>query len=102
MLGVDGIAKIRYDYPRSRPLPYMGGEIGIGIVDIGVDVEQFTYLLSNGFVEVEQIVPAAFKERTQIVFVIHEEGRVAIGRLKGVPMQVTPVAVVADADIIYK
>ena len=67
-------------------------------MDDGMNVEQLANLLADGFVEVEEIVPALFEERTQVVLIIHEEGRVAVGRLQGVPMEVAPVAVVADAS----
>ena len=68
-------------------------------MDDGMYIEQLANLLADGFVEVEEIVPALFEERAQVVLIIHEEGRVAVGRLQGVPMEVAPVAVVADADV---
>ena len=41
-------------------------------------------------------------EGTEIVFVVEEEGSVAIGCLQGVPMLMTPVAMIADADVSHQ
>ena len=73
--------------------------IVIGIMDGGMNIEQLANLLADGFVEVEELVPALFEERAQVVLIIHEEGRVAVGRPQGIPMEVAPVAVVADVKV---
>ena len=39
-----------------------------------------------------------FEEGADVVDVIVEEGRVAVGRLKGLPMDVTPLVVLGDAE----
>ena len=65
-----------------------------------MDVDQIAHFGPDGLVEIEQIVPALFKERTDIVLIIFKERRFAVSTLQGVPMQMPPVAMVADARIL--
>lgn len=67
--------------------------------DAGADVEQLAKHVADGFVEVEQVFPPAFKEGAQVVLVVFKERAVAVGRHDGVPVQMPPVTVVADADV---
>ena len=57
-----------------------------------------------GYVEVvvEEILPSSFlKERANVVGVVVEEGRHAIGGREGLPVHMTPVAVVADNHLTH-
>ena len=65
-----------------------------------LDVEKFAHLFADSLVEIEEIVPTLLKERADIILIIIEERRLAIGALKGVPMQMAPVAVVADTEVL--
>ena len=47
--------------------------------DLGQHVEQDAHALADGLVIVEQELPPLGEERAQVVFIILEEGRVAIG-----------------------
>ena len=89
VLGLDGVAVVAFGRP----------DVLSGIADAGLYVEQFAHLLTDGLVIVEQELPARLKKGTQVVLVILEEGRLTVGRLQGVPVQVAPLAVVADADV---
>ena len=65
-----------------------------------LDIDQIAHFLADGLVEVEEKLPFLFKERTDIILIIIKEGRLSIGTLQGVPMQMPPVAVIADADVL--
>ena len=41
-------------------------------------------------------------ERTEVVLVIQEEGSVAIGSLQGIPMLVSPITMIADANVAHQ
>ena len=69
---------------------------------MGLNIYQLAYLLSDGLVEIEQIVPALLEERPQVVLVIVKERRLAIGTLNSIPVQMSPVAMVADAEVLYQ
>lgn len=48
--------------------------------DAGMDVEQFAHLLADGIIEIHQELPVVLGEkRAQVVFVIFEKGRLAVG-----------------------
>jgi len=72
------------------------------ITHMGLNIYQLAYLLSDGLVEIEQIVPALLEERPQVVLVIVKERRLAIGTLNSIPVQMSPVAMVADAEVLYQ
>jgi len=97
VLGADRLAKVDF---RGRRKEEGGRSILRGQGDFGLDVDQFAHFSPNGLVEIEQIVPTLFEERTDVVLIIFKEGRLAVGTLQGVPMQMPPVAVVADARIL--
>ncbi len=73
--------------------------ITVGKLQVGVYVEQFTNLVSDGQVKVKEIVPTLHEEWLQVIGIELKEGTFAIGRQQGIPVQVTPVAMVADAHI---
>ena len=112
VLGVDGVAVVvghraaglgpgqrgRGAVARGRAWRH-GGAVGRGVADGGVYVEQAAHRFADGLVEVAQVLPAALEEGAQVVGVILEEGRLAVGRHQGVPVQMAPVAVVADAHV---
>ena len=81
---------------QSNLLQILAGRyIAGGQADAGLYVEQLAHRLANGLVEVYQPLPAVLSEEgAQVVFVVLEEGRVAVGRLQGLPVQMAPVAVV--------
>ena len=64
-----------------------------------MDIQEFAEFVGDGHIEVEQVLPPLLKERTDIIYIIIKERTVAIGTHQGIPVQVAPVAVVADADI---
>lgn len=77
-----------------------GRYIAGGQADAGLYVKQLAHRLADGLVEVEQTLPAVLgEEGAQIVLVVLEEGRVAVGRLQGLPVQMPPVAVVGEQRV---
>ena len=97
VLGGDRLAVVDF---RGRRKEEGGRSILRGQGDFGLYIDQFAHFGPDGLVEIEQIVPALFKERTDIVLIICKERRFAVSTLQGVPMQMPPVAVVADARIL--
>ena len=64
-----------------------------------MDIQEFAEFVGDGHVEVEQVLPALLKERTDIIYIVIKERTVAIGAHQGIPVQMAPVAMVADVDI---
>ena len=63
------------------------------------EVNETAYQAAKCFIEVRQKFVLLLVEGAEVIFVIFEEGSVVVGRLQCVPMQVTPVAVVGNADV---
>lgn len=97
MFWTDALAVVRILMGR-RNLVFR--QILLGECHLGTDVQQLADFLTDRFVIVYQVLPSLFEERTDIVLVILKEGRLAIGCCQGVPVQMSPVAVVTDADIL--
>ena len=94
MLGVDCLTEIMeggwcFYHPR------------ISIRYFRLDIEEFAHRLTDCLVEVEQELPTLLEEGTDIILIIVEERRLTIGALQGVPVEMAPIAVIADADILY-
>lgn len=64
-----------------------------------MNIQEFAEFVGDGHVEIEQVLPSLLKERADIIYIIVKERTVAIGTHQGIPVQVAPVAVVADADV---
>ena len=78
---------------------WLTDEVGC-ITDVRMNVQQITYRLTDGFVEIDQKVVLLLVEGTDIVCKILEEGTLAIGALQGIPMDAAPLVVVADAQVL--
>ena len=57
--------------------------------------------VAQGFVEVEQIFPRTFIERTEVIGVVLKERACRIGCNECLPMEMLPVTVVADEYVFY-
>ena len=91
MLGTDDVAEILI--VRSLWLHELGG-----ILNVRVDVYQLAHLAADGIVKVQKQLPAPLREEgPQVVLVILEEGRLAVGRLYSLPVLPPPVAVVGKS-----
>ena len=64
-----------------------------------MDVDEFAAFLNQSLVEVEQIIVFLFVERTKVVLIIFEKWTVEVAGAECLPMLVSPVTVVADAEI---
>ena len=73
----------------------------LGAGEGGGEVEQFAALMDEGFVEVDEEVPVAFVEGTEVVLQILEEGGVEVAGLEGIPVLALPVGVTADAHVLH-
>lgn len=67
----------------------------------GGDVEQVAAGGDECFVEVDEIAPLTLVYGAEVVLEILEEGRVEVGRLKGIPVLSLPVGVGADDDVLH-
>ena len=67
-----------------------------------VDTDELAHKLSELKVEIVEKLMLLLVEGAQVVFVVEEERSVAIGCLQGIPMAMTPVVVVADADVAHQ
>ena len=92
MLGADDSAEVGHRRGGRRLVSIAEG-------DGSMDVEKFADFSGNGEVEIKKMFPVGIEEGTQIVCVVVEERAFAIGRAKGIPMDVSPVPVVADTDV---
>lgn len=65
-------------------------------------VKQLAELFHCFHIEVEEILPPLFEKRTKVVLVVFEERTLTIGRQEGIPMDMSPVTMVADAHIFHR
>ena len=68
---------------------------------MGLNVEKLANLMRDFQIEIEEIFPSALKERAYVVGEIFKERAFAVGRHQSVPMQVSPMTVVADANVFH-
>ena len=66
------------------------------------DVEELYHLLCSLHVEIEEELVFLLVEGADVVLIILEEGALAIGGEKRIPVDVTPVGVVGDADVLHR
>ena len=64
-----------------------------------MNVDEFTDFLTNGLVEIYQKFIFLTEKGVQIVSVILEERALTIGTLQGIPMDASPLVVIADAEV---
>ena len=70
------------------------------VCHLGLEINEFAYFLADGFVEINEELILLLEERTDVIHVIVKERTLAISRLKGIPMDSSPLVVVADAQIL--
>ena len=98
MLGIDGLTEV-FDAIWTDKLSTLLSPLST-IFNPRLYIDQFAHFLADGLVEVEEKLPFLLKERTDVILIIVEERRLPLGTLQGVPMQMPPVAVIADADVL--
>lgn len=80
------------------------GELGPvfgGAFQFGLYVEQGADEAAEFFVEVYQELISLLVEGAEVIFVVFKKGCMVVCRFDGVPVQVSPVAVVGDADVLH-
>ena len=88
------------DY-RAEIIPTPLGGAGGGY-DLRLNIQQFTHLFANRFVEIQQIIPSILKKWPYIILVILKKRRFPIRTHQRIPMQMPPVAVIANTNIFDK
>ena len=87
-----------------------GAEVGIntrrvdeggGKAGVSVYVKKGTYELLQGFIEIYEETGRFVIEGEEVICIVFEERRVAVGTSDRVPVVVTPCTVVANAKIAY-
>lgn len=73
----------------------------VGRLHTGINIKELAHLLGYLPIEIIEIIPTTFKERTYVVLIEFEERAFAVSTLKGMPVQMTPIAVVADANVLH-
>jgi hypothetical protein len=76
--------------------------IGRGIFCLGLNVYQLADSLTDSLVEIDEKVVALLEEGADIVSVVFEERALAIGTLQSIPMCLTPLVMVTDAEVFCK
>ena len=71
-------------------------------VQRGVNVQPLAHQPCDFHVEIIEEIPPFLKKWIQVVGIIFKERRLAIGRLQRIPVQATPIAVVADAQVAHE
>ena len=66
------------------------------------NVEELYHLLRNLHVEIEEEVVFLLIERTDVVLVILEERTLTVCREKRIPMDMTPVGMVGDTNVLHR
>ncbi len=84
-----------------------GGDEFLGEIEGNVEVEEAAEEFGGGHVVVEEVGMAdgrcrtfVDEEGTDVILIVLEEGGFAIGGAERLPMEVAPVAVVGDADVL--
>ena len=77
------------------------GLVVVGEPDAGLQVEQAADGVAQGFVEVEQIGVGPLQHGAQVVGVVFEVRAGVVGRDQCLPVQVAPVAVVAEPYVAH-
>ena len=95
MLGADDVAEVT-DVPTCT---LFGGEECVGGLHLWMDVEQLAHQHGDVVIEIDKELPFALKERREVVGIEFEERRLAVGTADGIPVQVAPVAMVADTCV---
>lgn len=91
MLGADNVAEI----------VGLVLKVFIGKADVRPDIEQLAHLLRDSHIEIEEERPSLLEERMQVVGIELEERTLSIRRQQCVPVEMLPVAMVADAYIAH-
>ena len=97
MLRADSLAVVR----QVEALVEGCGKILGSLVDIWLEADQRAECVGDGGVEVEEVVPRPLKEGVEVIGIILEERALAIGGEKRIPVDVAPVGVVGDADVLH-
>lgn len=90
MLGVDSVTIV----------VWMFLYIFRGVFHVRADVNKLTDGLANGFVEINEKGITLLEERTDVVSIVFKEGTFAVGRLQGIPVNVSPLVMVADTQVL--
>ena len=72
------------------------------IFHLRLNIYQLADSLTNGLVEVDEEVVALLEERTDIVSIILKERTLAVGRHERIPVNASPLVMVADAEIFHQ
>jgi hypothetical protein len=67
-----------------------------------LEIYEFTALMQNFLVEIDKKIPFFLKERSEIVLIVFKERTVVITRNKSLPMEMAPVTVIADTNILHQ
>ena len=76
--------------------------IGFGDRNLRTDVEKFYHLRGCLHVEIEEKLVFLLVEGADVVLVILEEWALAVGGKERIPVDVAPVGVVGDADVLHR
>jgi hypothetical protein len=76
--------------------------IGFGDRNLRTDVEELYHLRSCLHVEIEEELVFLLVEGADVVLIILEERALAIGGKERIPVDVAPVGVVGDADVLHR
>jgi len=101
VFGMDYVAEVGEGW-RPHPDPPKGGGRSVecgGVYHVGVDVDEFTDFLTDGFVEIDQKLVFLLEEGTDIIRIIFKKRTLAIGTLQRIPVHSSPLVVVADAYV---
>mgnify|MGYP004670897339 CR=1 FL=1 len=77
-------------------------EVFVSDAYLRADVEELYHFLCCLHVEIEEELVFLLEEGADVVLVILEEGALAIGGEERIPVDVAPVGVVGDADILHR
>lgn len=69
------------------------------MADMGMDVQEFAHLEGDFQIEIIEEHPPFLEERQDVVCIIGEKRRIAVGGDECLPMQMPPVSVVTDAYV---
>lgn len=94
LLGVDAFAEVVFAGSE-------GGLVVRGAFHLRFQPDERADQAAQGFVEVGQELVLLFVEGAEVVLVVFEERGMVVGRFQSIPVQVAPVAVVGDADVLH-
>ena len=94
------VAGMFWTYDVAVVIPWSFLLVGRCSVQLWLDVEQLAHSVTDLEVIVVEPMPLTFEEWSEVVGIIFEEGRLAVGTCQCIPMYSSPCPMITDAHLV--